>query len=68
MPRFISAFIVSFGGLGIIALILLYIAMIIGWCLNLYKLFVHIPTMDIELLIRLAGLVPIIGGVVGWIG
>lgn len=40
--------------------------MIAGWVMNLYKLFHHLPAMDPETVVRIIGIIPLIGGLVGW--
>jgi hypothetical protein len=64
--KFIAAFLAGFGVLGVLGMITFWCAMLVGWGMNLYKLVQHLPTMDVELIVRLMGIFPPIGGIVGW--
>ena len=48
----------------------LWVGMLAGWGLNIYKLFAHSPAefsqWGLEQVIRLIGLIPLVGGIVGW--
>lgn len=66
MMRFIFTFFAGLGVIGAVLYAFLGLALVVGWVMNLFKLFGHLPIFDIELVIRLIGLFPVIGGIVGW--
>lgn len=57
---------VSLGPFGKLAFFVIWILAIFGWVMNVYKLFMHLPLLDIETIIRLIGLFPAAGSIVGW--
>lgn len=63
---FLAPFFAALGIIGSLAYVCLWVAMIVGWFMNLFKLFSHLPIFDAELIVRLLGLHPVIGGIVGW--
>lgn len=68
MFRALSAFLASFGVLGFLTVVALWVGMAIGWIWNIVKLFGHgFGGFDPEFVVRLVGvfLAPI-GGIVGW--
>ena len=69
MFKSIATFLTSLGpfdAFGVLAFFVLWILAIIGWWMNIYKLFVHLPLFDIETVVRLIGLFPAAGAIVGW--
>jgi hypothetical protein len=65
----IHAFFTGLGCAGVIAYIALICAAIAGYVMNIYKLFAHAPDLahwGIEQAVRVAGVIPIVGAVVGW--
>lgn len=66
MLKSIAAFLTSLGAFGILAFVVIWILAIIGWIMNVCKLFVHLPLFDIETIVRLIGLFPAAGAIVGW--
>lgn len=64
--RSLAPFFSTLGAIGSLTYIALWVVMLIGWAINLFKLSNHLPIFDIELVVRLLGLHPVIGGIMGW--
>lgn len=68
--KFLTSLFTSMGVFGAFSIVILWIGLVIGWIMNIVKLFgLSFDTFSPELVIRIVGVVLApIGGVVGWMG
>lgn len=56
MKRTKISFVQGAGAVGVVSFLVLCGLAVIGWCMNIYKLIVHLPVADFETLLRIAGI------------
>ena len=64
--RAVYGFFAALGIIGYVLYLLLILAAFFGWFANIYKLWVHLPLMDLWTLARLIALAVPFGGLLGW--